>query len=152
MTGEIVDCGLWIVDCKAPSVRRPGREAFYSRSLWSLSLSKGRMAGVEHEGRGDIGVRFDRLNELRGEAGKVLELVERPGVGAACERGSPLGVRFDPSTGSTNLSSGSSCWGLPVANSPCLPMRLPLTLKKGFYYMRRFYRGARGVRPGSIPT
>ena len=29
--------------------------------------------GVRGEGRGDLGVRFDRLNELRGEAGKVLE-------------------------------------------------------------------------------
>ena len=45
--------------------------------------------GVGCEGRGDIGVRFDvstssthrRLNELRGEAGKVLEPVERPGAG-----------------------------------------------------------------------
>ena len=33
------------------------------------------------EDRGDLGVRFDRLNELRGEAGKVLEPVERPGAG-----------------------------------------------------------------------
>ena len=45
----------------------------------------GQRAGGECEGRGDLGVRFDvstssthrRLNELRGEAGKVLELVER---------------------------------------------------------------------------
>ena len=29
--------------------------------------------GVRGEGHGDLGVRFDRLNELRGEAGKVLE-------------------------------------------------------------------------------
>ena len=35
------------------------------------------------EGRGDIGVRFDRLNEPRGEAGKVLEPVERPGTGGS---------------------------------------------------------------------
>ena len=109
MTGEIVDCGLWILDCKAPSARRPGSSGF----LLPLHLipepvegSKGRGGG--YEGRGDIGVRFDRLNELRGEAGKVLELVERPGVGAACERGSPLGVRFDPSTSSTNLRVGRS--------------------------------------------
>ena len=26
------------------------------------------------EGRGDTGVRFDRLNELRGEAGEILDL------------------------------------------------------------------------------
>ena len=31
----------------------------------------------------------------RGEVGKVLEPVERPGARAACERRSPLGVRFD---------------------------------------------------------
>ena len=53
--------------------------------------------GVGCEGRSDLGVRFDpsilrhaqdiassrqrRLNELRGEAGEVLELVERPGRG-----------------------------------------------------------------------
>ena len=42
--------------------------------------------GVGCEGRGDIGVRFDRLNELEGEAGKVLEPVERPGAG---ESGGP---------------------------------------------------------------
>ena len=40
--------------------------------------------GVRSKGRGDLGVRFDRLNELRGEAGKVLEPVERPGTGAKC--------------------------------------------------------------------
>ena len=50
------------------------------------------------EGRSDLGVRFDKLNELKGEAGQVLELVERPGAGAAWKNGSPLGVRFDPST------------------------------------------------------
>ena len=33
------------------------------------------------EGRGALGVRFDKLNELGGEAGKVLEPVERPGAG-----------------------------------------------------------------------
>ena len=38
--------------------------------------------GVECEGRGDLGVRFDRLNELRG----------------AGESRGPLGVRFDHST------------------------------------------------------
>ena len=37
--------------------------------------------GPGGEGRGDNGVRFDRLNELRGEAGKVLEPVERSGTG-----------------------------------------------------------------------
>ncbi len=37
--------------------------------------------GMGCEGQGDLGVRFDRLNELRGEAGKVLEPVERPGAG-----------------------------------------------------------------------
>ena len=54
---------------------------------------------MECEGRSDIGVRFDvstssihrRLNERRGEAGKVLEPVERPGAGATCERGSLSG-------------------------------------------------------------
>ena len=66
--------------------------------------------GAGYEGRGDLGVRFDKLNELRGEAGKVLEPVERPGAGAAWEGGSPLGVRFDlstwfdPSTGSGTAS------------------------------------------------
>ena len=46
---------------------------------------------IGDEGRGDIGVRFDpstgsghrRLNEPRGEAGKVLEPVERPGAGGS---------------------------------------------------------------------
>ena len=37
--------------------------------------------GVGGEGRGDVGVRFDRLNELGGEAGQVLEPVERPRAG-----------------------------------------------------------------------
>ena len=37
--------------------------------------------GVRGEGQGDIGVRFDRLNELRWEAGKVFEPVEMPRVG-----------------------------------------------------------------------
>ena len=49
---------------------------------------KGQRVG-ECKGRGDIGVHFDpstgagyrRLNEPRGEAGKVLEPVERPGAG-----------------------------------------------------------------------
>ena len=50
--------------------------------------------GVECEGRGDLGVRFDRLNELRG-AGEVLEPVERPGAG---ESRGPLGIRLDHST------------------------------------------------------
>ena len=53
--------------------------------------------GVRGGGRGDLGVRFDRLNELRGEAGKVLEPVERPGAEAVWESGGPLGVRFDHS-------------------------------------------------------
>ena len=39
--------------------------------------------GAGGEGRGDLGVRFDKLNELGGEAGQVLEPVERPGVGSA---------------------------------------------------------------------
>ena len=39
--------------------------------------------GVGGEGQGDIGVRFDRLNELRREAGNVLEPVERSGVGGS---------------------------------------------------------------------
>ena len=51
--------------------------------------------GVGGEGRGDLGVRFDRLNELREAAGKVLEPVER--AGAVWESGSPFGVRFYPS-------------------------------------------------------
>ena len=38
-----------------------------------MSLSKGRRGG----GSGDNEVRFDRLNELRGDEGKDLELVER---------------------------------------------------------------------------
>ena len=42
-------------------------------------MVKGPRVGCE--GRGDIGVRFDRLNELKGEAGEVLEPVERPGAG-----------------------------------------------------------------------
>ena len=54
------------------------------RARIALGLQKGRRAGVGFKGRGDIGVRFDlstssrhrRLNELRGEAGKVLEPVE----------------------------------------------------------------------------
>ena len=53
--------------------------------------------GVGCEGCGDLGVRFDRLNELEGEAGEVLEPVERPGAGAAWESGGPLGIRFDHS-------------------------------------------------------
>ena len=32
--------------------------------------------GVECEGRGGPGVRFDKLNELRGDAGEVPEPVE----------------------------------------------------------------------------
>ena len=45
------------------------------------------------DGRGDRGVRFDRLNELRGETGKDLEPVEGSGMGGD-GRGN-LGVRFD---------------------------------------------------------
>ena len=37
----------------------------------SIFMAKG--PGVGCEGRGNLGVRFDRLNELRGEAGEVLE-------------------------------------------------------------------------------
>ena len=57
--------------------------------------------GVGGVGRGDLGVRFDvstssrhrKLNELRGEAGKVLEPVERPGAAWECD--GPLEIRFD---------------------------------------------------------
>ena len=44
-----------------------------SSTGWTLSLSKGREVGCE--GAGDIGVRFDRLNELRDR--KVSEFVGR---------------------------------------------------------------------------
>ena len=53
----------------------------------------GGKARVGCEYRGYLGVRFDKLNELRGEAGEVLEPVERPGAG--CEVWGDLGVRFD---------------------------------------------------------
>ena len=66
--------------------------------------------GVRGKGRGDLGVRFDRLNELRGEAGKVLEpAVPEPVEGSkgrgrrrVGERWSPGGSLrpFDPSTSS----------------------------------------------------
>ena len=39
--------------------------------------SKGQRVGGEHEGGSAFGVHFDKLNVLRGEAGKDLELVER---------------------------------------------------------------------------
>ena len=63
-----------------------------------MSLSKGRE--VRDDGRGDLGVRFDRLNELRGETGKDPELVE--GSGVEDDGCGHLGVRFDVSTGSTH--------------------------------------------------
>ena len=47
----------------------------------SFGWDPGKGRGVGCEGRGDLGVRFDKLNELRGEAGQDLELVERPGAG-----------------------------------------------------------------------
>ena len=37
--------------------------------------------GAGGDGCGSLGVRFDKLNELRGEAEKVPEPVEGPGVG-----------------------------------------------------------------------
>ena len=57
------------------------------RARGALSLSKGRRVKgpeVRCEGRGDIGVRFDKLNELRG--GKVPELIGgcRNGAGPSC--------------------------------------------------------------------
>ena len=51
-----------------------------------ILIVKGPGARVGCEGRGDLGVRFDRLNELKGEAGEVLELVERPGGGDEVRR------------------------------------------------------------------
>ena len=56
-------------------------------------MVKGPRVGCE--GRGDIGVRFDRLNELKGEAGMSLSLSK--GRGAGGQRGRavvPLWVRF----------------------------------------------------------
>ena len=72
--------------------------------------------GVRGEGRGDLGVRFDRLNELRGEAGKVLEPVERPGSEAAWESGGPLGfastIRSFDKLG-TPQAQRTEGWGSP---------------------------------------
>ena len=53
----------------------PLRYPSTSSTGWTLSLSKNQGAGAECEGRGDIGVRFDRLNEL--EDGLIPEPVER---------------------------------------------------------------------------
>ena len=122
--GEIVDCGLWIVDCKAPSVRRPGRGFLLPLPLIPESIEGSKRIPTSPRPSHptlairplDPSTRFDpstgsghrRLNEPRGEAGKVLESIERPGAGATCERRSPLGIRSDTSTSSTNLGIGKS--------------------------------------------
>ena len=59
---------------------RKGERFFALPSIPSLGNyieenPNGQKVGVRCEGQGDLGVRFDRLNELRGEAREVLEPV-----------------------------------------------------------------------------
>ena len=56
-------------------------------------MVKGPKVGCE--GRGDLGVRFDKLNELRGEAGKVLEPAVPELVEGSKGRGVPARLRLD---------------------------------------------------------
>ena len=56
-------------------------------------MSKGQRTGLEAKAEVTSGFVSTGSTNLRGEAGKVLEPVERPGAGCTCERGSPFGVR-----------------------------------------------------------
>ena len=75
----------------------------------SLSLSKARGCG----GRGDIGVRFDRLNELRG--GKVPELAVRRSCGVLSL---PKGFLPRDTGYKSEKFPGSSCMESPKNDIP----------------------------------
>ena len=66
--------------------------------------------GVRGEGRGDLGVRFDRLNELRGRRGRSLSLWSLSlSKGRKAGGGGSVGVR-DPLVWSSPRGRDAQTW------------------------------------------